>query len=177
MKKTAVRDLLLLILLVAIDRVTKYLCIAYLKPLGSTGKTLIKGVLRLLYLENDGGAFSFFEGGRIFFLIVTVIALIVMLWFYLSFPDDKRHSLYRLVLTVLAAGAVGNMIDRIRWGYVVDFIYVELIKFPIFNFADICITISIAVLMVMIIRGDGRKDEAVNAKETPRKNDEDDSGN
>lgn len=163
MKKHYIRDLIILVVLFVIDRVTKYIVAANLKGqpmlvLWPT-KNPDKNVLVLRYLENTGSAFSMLSGQRWLLLAVTVVALVAIIWFYMKVKEGKGATLWQLTLTVLAAGALGNMVDRIRWGYVIDFIYVQIINFATFNFADMCITVSMVVLIVLILKSDdGKKD-------------------
>ena len=85
----------------------------------------------------------------IFILFTGVILLSVMLFFIIKLPEQKKFHILYVLFGVLAGGAVGNMIDRIRLGYVVDFIYVSLINFPIFNVADIFVTCG-ALLFIIV---------------------------
>lgn len=136
-------------ILVFIDQFTKYLAVIWLKG-SPQGKILIPGVFRLLYLENNGSAFGLMQGRRTFFIIFTIAVLIALAIVYAKLPETRRMGHLRRILVVIFAGAVGNFIDRLLHGYVVDFFYFELIDFPIFNVADIYVTVS-AILMVLLI--------------------------
>ena len=129
--KTIMIDIFCMIILIAIDQFTKYLAVIFLKD--KPAFPLINGVLELNYLENRGAAF----GVIIFVLYKT--------------PQEKKYNAFHAQLVCIAAGAVGNMIDRIRLDYVVDFIYFSCINFPIFNFADMCVTIGTIVLVILIL--------------------------
>jgi len=90
--------------------------------------------------------------GKIPFLVVlTCIIMSFMVYVYFKIPMDKRYDLMRVILIFIAAGAIGNFIDRILRGFVVDFLYFELIDFPIFNVADCYITISSIFLILLSI--------------------------
>ena len=115
-----------------------------------TGFPIIKNVFKLFYLENHGAAFGLFQNQRFPLLIVTIIVLLAIGFVFNRIPHEKKFTSMRWILVVLAAGAVGNMIDRIANGYVVDFFYFELINFPVFNVADCYVVIS-AVLAVLLI--------------------------
>ncbi|MCR4672843.1 MAG: signal peptidase II [Lachnospiraceae bacterium] len=135
--------------LITLDQLTKFL--AYTRLRGTDGIDIIKGVLRLEYLENRGSAFGLMQNQKVFFIIFTVIVLAVMAFIYARVPETKRMASLRAVLIMLFAGAVGNFIDRLVHTFVIDFIYFEIIDFPIFNVADICVSIGAVLLVVLMI--------------------------
>lgn len=137
------------ILGVLLDQWTKSLAVSHLK--GQKPFILIDRVFQLCYLENRGAAFGLFQDQRTIFLINTVIILAVMIYFYGRIPKEGRYLPLRICAVLICAGAVGNMIDRIRLGYVVDFFYFNLIDFPIFNVADIYVTCSVFALAILIL--------------------------
>ncbi len=139
----------LIILLVIPDQLTKYLADANLK--GNEGIPLIKGVLRLFYLENRGSAFSLFQNQRTWFIIFTIVVLIGAFFVYRKMPSTSRMLPMKTALILICAGAIGNFIDRVRMGYVIDFIYFELIDFPVFNVADIYVTCSAFLLVLLVL--------------------------
>ncbi len=131
-------------LAIALDQVTKYLAITHLQ--GKPAFPLIDGVLEFQFYSNTGIAWSLLEGQIVFILFTGLIFLAVVLFCVIKFPEQKKfHSLYFLC-GILTGGALGNMIDRIRLGYVVDFISFTLIDFPIFNVADMFIVVSVFIL-------------------------------
>lgn len=142
-------DLLCIAALVALDQYTKYLAVIRLKD--KPAFNLINGVLELNYLENKGAAFGMLQNQKAFFIFVAVVILGVIGYVLLKTPDGKKYRILHLLLSLIAAGAIGNMIDRIRLDYVVDFIYFVLINFPIFNVADIYVTVSTAVLVFLLL--------------------------
>lgn len=133
---------------VALDQFTKYLAIKYLKgePI-----ILIKDVLEFRYLENRGAAFGMLQDQQWFFLIITILTMAIIIYVYTRLPREKHFTPLRICMITLMAGAIGNMIDRIRFQYVVDFIYFKLIDFPIFNVADIFATVSTFVLIFLFL--------------------------
>ena len=131
MKKFWLPDLLIVLAGILLDQFTKYLAVIYLK--GQEAVSLIPGVLELRYLENRGAAFGMMQGGKIFFLIITPIILALVIYAMYKMPSVGKYRILHILLACVAVGAVGNMIDRIRLDYVVDFIYISLIDFPIFN--------------------------------------------
>ncbi len=138
-----------LAVLTFIDRLTKYLAVAFLK--GTEGISLIDGTLKLYYLENRGAAWGMLEGKQWVFFILTTVFIIIAVWFFVKVPKNKYYRILNITVTVLLAGAIGNFIDRIVNQYVVDFIYFELIDFPVFNVADIYVTISVILLLILLL--------------------------
>ncbi|MCI8549354.1 MAG: signal peptidase II [Lachnospiraceae bacterium] len=132
--------------LVLLDQWTKFLAAEHLK--GQADIPLIKNVFELSYLENTGMAWGLFAGGRWAFLAGTLLVLALIFYLLIKAPLTKRYQPLRIILTVLAAGAVGNLIDRLVHGYVVDFFSFCLIHFPIFNVADCYVVIS-GILFVL----------------------------
>lgn len=137
------------VVLLLLDQVTKMRAVTALK--NQDPIVLIDGVFELRYLENFGAAFGILQGQRTFFVIVTIVILIVVFYIYAKMPLTKRFHALRVLLVLLAAGALGNFIDRTRQAYVVDFFYFKLIDFPIFNVADIYVTTAAIALVVFII--------------------------
>ena len=135
------------ILLIVFDQWTKSLAVAHL--MNKEPFIIIDGVFQLRYLENRGAAFGMMQGQQTFFLITGIIAVIVLAYVYFKLPWKKRFLPLRAVALFIASGAVGNMLDRVVLGYVVDFFYFELIDFPIFNVADIYVTVA-AFAMVLL---------------------------
>ena len=134
--------------LVFLDQLTKCLAIDRLK--GQSPFIIIKEVFQLEYLENRGAAFGLFQNQKIFFFLSVIVICAVVLWFYRKVPMEKRFLPLRLCAVFIVAGAFGNCIDRIRLNYVVDFFYFKLIDFPIFNMADIYVTVSAVALILLV---------------------------
>lgn len=147
--KLLVLDLLFLAFLVFADQFTKY--IAVLKLKNQPAFSIIDGVLEFNYLENRGAAFGMLENQKIFFVFVAVIFLGVIAYVLIKVPYEKKYRRLHVLLILIAGGAIGNLIDRLRLDYVVDFIYIVLINFPIFNVADICVTLSTVLLVIQVL--------------------------
>ena len=113
--------------------------------------TIIPDVFQLLYVENRGAAFGILQNKQWVFLIITAIVLAALIWALPRMSRERHFLPLRLCLCFIGAGAVGNMIDRIFRGYVVDFFYFKLIDFPVFNVADIYVTTSAIVLIFLIV--------------------------
>ena len=137
--------------LVIFDQFTKYLAQANLQ--GKEGIPIIKNVLELHYLEggNTGAAFGILEGKTVLLGIFSLLVSIVMLGVYFWMTNKKEYSKVSWCLIFMIAGAVGNCIDRLLNQYVIDFIYFKWIDFPIFNVADIYVTVSAIVMFLMIL--------------------------
>lgn len=142
-------DILLIGVLIVLDQYTKYLAVIRLKD--KPAYPIINGVLEFNYLENHGAAFGMLQNQRVFFIFVEVIVLGVIAYILYKTPAKKKYIMMHLMLSLIAAGAIGNMIDRIRLNYVVDFIYIVIINFPIFNLADMCVTFSTALLVLSLL--------------------------
>jgi signal peptidase II len=149
MSKKSLSFLAAIPLLVALDQIVKYWVLKVLKPHGPI--PLIPGVLELSYVENRGAAFGILQNKQWFFVVITVLVLAGMLWIYPRIPDKGRFLPFRLVTIFIVSGALGNMIDRLTRGYVVDFIYFKLINFPVFNVADIYVTCSAFTLAFLLV--------------------------
>lgn len=148
-KKCLILDVVLMIVLIIIDQITKYLAVIHLKD--KPALNIINEVLELNYLENKGAAFGMLQNQKIFFVFVAIIILGVIAYILYKTPDAKKYTIMHILLTLIAAGAIGNMIDRIRLDYVVDFIYFVLINFPIFNVADIYVTVATVILIFVLL--------------------------
>ena len=134
---------------VFIDQITKHLAVLYLK--GNPARVIIDGVFELQYLENRGAAFGMMQNMQFVFVAGAVAIFIVIFYLYIRMPDTVRYLPLRICAVLLCAGALGNMIDRIRLNYVIDFFYFSLIDFPIFNVADCYVVISCIVFALLIL--------------------------
>lgn len=132
------------VLAVVLDQVTKALVTAYI-PYGGT-VPVWPGVFHLTHCRNTGMAFSLLEGGRWFFLVVTLLVFAVLA--YVLKKKWITHPVGLWALAAIVGGAVGNLIDRVRLGYVVDMIEVEFMRFAVFNVAD-CFVVCGAILLVV----------------------------
>lgn len=150
MKKKLLYGIPGLIILIFLDQFTKFLATKYLKGLPD-GKDVIKNILKIQYLENKGAAFGLLQDKFVFFYIFTILFLFLFTFLYIKMPSDKRFCPINILLIFFLAGAIGNLIDRLRFKYVVDFIYVSIINFPIFNVADIYVTCSCFVFLFLIV--------------------------
>lgn len=142
-------DAIIIIILFLADQYTKHLAVEQLKD--RPAYVLIDGVLELQYLENRGSAFGMLQNQKFFILFVGVVFLLVILFFLLKLPEKKKYNIVHILLSVIVAGGLGNMADRIRLDYVVDFISFVLIHYPIFNVADCCVVVATVLLFFLFL--------------------------
>ncbi len=159
------------IALVLLDQITKLLASVFLQ--GKPDLVLIPGVFVLRYLRNDSAAFSldpvtlldklfhfeifannpaaFLNAKMCFFIVMTIVVIVLLCLLYVKVPNTKRFRYFNWIMIAFVAGAIGNCIDRAVYHYVVDFFYFELINFPIFNVADIYVTVSAFALVILCL--------------------------
>lgn len=138
---------LMVLILVIIDQFTKYLTVTNIAP----GETIpfIEGIMSFTFVKNTGAAFSILEGQMWLFYIVTVIAIIVIVYFMQT--EGKQSKLAAIGLSFLLAGAIGNFVDRLLHQYVVDMIQLDFMDFAIFNLADTWITIGVVIFITYLL--------------------------
>lgn len=144
-------DFIIVALLLIFDQYTKHLAVANLKE--QPAYVLIDGVLELQYLENRGSAFGMFQNQKVFILTLGIVFLLVLLFFLFRLPQQRKFCVLHIAVAAIISGGIGNIIDRIRLDYVVDFISFILIDYPIFNVADIYVvagTIGLFILFLFV---------------------------
>ncbi|MDD6305593.1 MAG: signal peptidase II [Clostridiales bacterium] len=135
-------------LLIGFDQLTKYWAVSGLKD--KDAFVLWNGVFELRYLENRGAAFGILQGQKWPLVIFTIVILAILIYVFLNkIPMGKKFFFLDLISILFFAGAIGNFIDRIAQDYVIDFFYFCLIDFPIFNVADIYVTVAAFLLIVL----------------------------
>lgn len=137
-----------LVLLVAFDQWTKCWAVQNLK--GQADIPIIDNILIFHYLENVGAAFGLLKNKGWLFIVVTFMFLFFGGYIFIKTPKTKRHTPLLVIVVFLLSGAIGNLIDRMSNAYVIDFIYFKPINFPVFNVADIYVTTSAIVLILLI---------------------------
>ena len=148
------------VILIAVDRITKNWAA---QALASGDIGVIDKVLYFRYTENTGVAFSMFSDNRWVLVGITSVMLIVALLFFLSGKIKDKLELFALSLII--AGGVGNLIDRLSLGYVIDFIDVRIINFAIFNVADMCITIGAILVCIAAFAAEKREKREQESKQ------------
>lgn len=168
-KKTLLCSGILVAVLIALDQLTKYFAVIFLKD--KPAIPIVKDIFELQYLENTSAAFGldpisllhnvfqfdvFINNPELylnvrmgFFYLLTILMILIFVWIFFKIPKYKKLLYLDLILVFMTAGAVGNLIDRISQQYVVDFLYFKLIDFPIFNVADIYVTCAAIALLVL----------------------------
>lgn len=142
-------DSILFVLFVFLDQITKSLAVMYLKD--KPAYVLFENIFELHYLENRGAAFGMLQNQKVLFVLIASVMLLFIGYILIKIPRTKHYYLLEFLLVVVASGAVGNLIDRVRLGYVVDFFYFKLIDFPIFNVADIYVSVSCILLAISLL--------------------------
>ncbi|MDI3537059.1 MAG: signal peptidase [Eubacteriaceae bacterium] len=136
-----------------LDQYSKYLVLRYLKPIDTY--PLIENVFHLTYVENRGAAFSLFTNMQPFLIFITMIFAGVLIYILIKTPKKRANLWVNLSVSCIIGGAIGNLIDRIRLNYVIDFLDFRFIKFAIFNFADVFVVCgSISFLLALFANRD-----------------------
>ena len=159
MKNKNIWSVFMMIVIIAIDQVTKYFAKSYLYP--DKAKDFIKGFIEFRYAENTGMAFSMFSGARWLFVVITTVVVIACIVY--MFKKAQNNLWLYWTIGVLVSGAVGNLIDRIYLGYVIDFINPTFVNFAVFNIADCAVTLGAFSLVAYLVFDMFKKDN----KESP----------
>lgn len=135
------------------DQYIKYLVIENIALTDTI--TILHGIVNFVYVKNTGAAFSIFTGKTYILGIISLVVCVgILLYFIIKKPENK---LLNASLAMILGGAAGNLIDRMFRGFVVDYIELCFVKFPVFNLADIAITLGAVLLMVYVIFFDSKK--------------------
>lgn len=138
-----------LFLLISFDQWTKFLAVAKLKD--QDPFVIWDGVFEFYYTENRGAAFGMLQDQQLFFFVIGVLVILAAVYLMVRMPYHKKYLPMEVCLFLIAAGAVGNMIDRMRLGYVIDFLYFKRINFPIFNVADCYVTVATGLVLILTL--------------------------
>ncbi len=141
-------SLIIAALLVIVDQLIKIIIDLWLVPQGEV--VVIDGLFSLAYVENTGAAWGALEGKRWFLVIIAALAVSVII--YMLSKGKIKGVCYKVATVMLLAGGLGNLIDRVFRGYVIDYIRTLFIDFPVYNFADILITVGSAFLVVKLVQ-------------------------
>lgn len=142
-------SLVVVSVLVSIDQWSKAWTVSNLK--NNIDITLLEGIFKLTYVENRGAAFGLLQNKLWIFATFTIIVLVGMIYIYAVLPKIKKYTPLRVVMVILFSGALGNFIDRIRMGYVVDMFHFYVFEFPVFNVADMYVVVSCVILMLLML--------------------------
>lgn len=143
---------------IAIDQITKWLAVQYLTKVETV--PIIKDILHLTYLENEGAAFGILKNNRWVFLVISTVAIIGLIIYLVKYPPKNKWLIFGL--SFIVGGGIGNMIDRLLLGYVVDFIDFRVINFAIFNGADSFVCIGAVLVLIYVFFFSEEKKEVKN---------------
>ena len=135
---------------IAVDQLSKYLAVIFLSPVSTV--PIVPHVFHLTYVENNGAAFSMLSGKQTFLIVITAVFIAAFLYVLWVMPKKKRYYDINFALALIVSGAIGNLIDRIRLNYVIDFFDVRLIGFAIFNIADIFVVAGCFLAIIALFR-------------------------
>ncbi len=157
------------LILVGIDQLTKWLAVKFVKPAGSIPIVKFGDTewINFTYCENTGMSFSLLEGQRFILISIPIVLIILVEWYIFSGRATDKRMIF--ALACLAGGGLGNLIDRIFLGYVVDFIDFRIINFAIFNFADICAVLGGIAVAIMVIAFDAKEEKAKKLEKAEKK--------
>lgn len=136
--------IIVIILSIAMDQISKYLAAAYLPALGTL--PIIEDIFHFTYVENRGAAFGMLANHRWIFMILSVVGIGAMI-VWLAWEKPKSYWT-RTAIALVVGGGIGNMIDRVLLGYVIDFIDCRFIDFYVFNIADSCVCVGCAMFVI-----------------------------
>ena len=139
----------IIVAIVILDQTVKHLIVGSIKL--NDNISVVDGILSLAHIRNYGAAWSMLLGQIWFFVIISTVSLAVMAFFFWKF---RNRPLYLTGLSLMIGGTIGNFIDRLRLGYVVDMFQLDFINFPIFNVADCALTIGVAVILIAMLKDD-----------------------
>ena len=142
MKKRNIIIILSIVLLVILDQLTKFLVVKLI-PLNNA-VILIRNFLKFYYIQNTGAAFGMFSG---YLILLIIITFVVLYFLYKEIKTSKIDNLNICSLVLIISGSIGNLIDRIIYGHVIDFIDFRIINYPIFNLADTAIVIGVFIIL------------------------------
>ncbi|HWP51879.1 MAG TPA: signal peptidase II [Clostridia bacterium] len=166
--------MILVAVLVSCDQLIKLWALNSLAPVGTM--TIIPGVLSFTYVENRGAAFGIFTGQRT--LLIILVAAILCGAGWLLFSGKIKGTLDRLCILLIISGGLGNLIDRIRHGFVVDYIDINaLFSYPMFNLADCCVVVGACLMLISALRSERQKSQHFRKNEEKRNDGNTDSSN
>lgn len=136
------------LVLTAADQIAKLAASFCLK--GKESLKLIPGVFELYYLENRGAAFGIMRGKQLILAVIALLAILCIAFVYVRLPQGRRYVPLKVICVVIAAGSLGNVIDRLARNYVIDFLYFSLIDFPVFNLADCYVSVGVVLMAILL---------------------------
>ncbi len=138
---------LLAALLIIIDQITKWNIVQNFELYQE--KVIVPVFFSLFYIQNEGAAWGIFQGKMVFFYLVTLIVVGYLV--YMFQQEKNKTKLVGISFALILSGAIGNFIDRLLNGYVVDMFRLDFINFPIFNVADVCLTVGVVLMLIHVL--------------------------
>lgn len=139
-------------ILIILDQTVKFFVVKYLMPIDTY--PLIEGFFHLTYAENMGAAFSILQGKQMLLIVITIVFTTFLAFYLFKTKTNKSTRCFKVSLCLIIGGAIGNLVDRIRLGYVIDFFDFRYINFAIFNTADSFVVVGTILLAIIILFGD-----------------------
>lgn len=139
----------IIVFVIFLDQYSKYLVLTLLKPMNTF--PLIPNIFHLTYAENTGAAFSLFSDMHYFLIATTVIFILILILFLIKIPKTKENRWVNISIAFIIGGAIGNLLDRLRLDFVVDFLDFRLFNFAIFNFADSFVVCGSIFLVIALL--------------------------
>ncbi|GAW63176.1 lipoprotein signal peptidase [Ligilactobacillus acidipiscis DSM 15836] len=140
---------LLVFAVVLLDQSVKFFVLGHI-PLNHS-EVLVNNVFSLAHVRNYGAAWSMLQGQQWFFTLISIIAIVVVIYYFIKLWKNWG---YALGLTLILGGTIGNFVDRLRLGYVIDMFELDFINFPIFNVADCALTVGVIIILIVMLRDD-----------------------
>ena len=159
-RSLALTSALIVVMTILVDTLSKNMAVLSLKDTGESDFAVIPGVFHFTYHENKGAAFGMLSDNRWVFMTISTVAIIAIA-IYL-FCNKENSYLLSVSLSFILGGGIGNMIDRVLLGYVIDFLNFKIINFPIFNLADAFVTVGAALMILYMFKQDDKKDKQGN---------------
>ena len=138
----------IILFVIFLDQYSKYLVVTHIKPIVTY--PVIPDFFHLTYAENTGAAFSIFSNMQVFLIILTLVFIGVLIYFLIKIPNIKENRVVKISLAFIIGGAAGNLLDRLRLNFVVDFLDFRMIKFAIFNFSDVFVVCGSIILVLAL---------------------------
>ena len=144
-------ELIIILSVIILDQISKYWI--QMNPSLHTHIEIIPNFLYITYVKNTGAAWSMLSNQTVFLIIISIIETIILIYFLIKCKKNKDSKLYLISLSLMIGGAIGNLIDRIQFGFVRDFIdtYPFGYNFPVFNIADSALTIGVILLLIQFV--------------------------
>ena len=147
-KKILIWNLICLFFLNILDRLAKFAAEYYCE---NENYVILKDTFEITYLKNVGGAFGILDNQRFFFIFIAALFICLIIFFMIAIPNDQRFNALHIWMSFVLAGIIGNMADRIVYGYVIDWIYISKINFPVFNLSDVFITLGTFFTIITVL--------------------------